>query len=132
MSYYSKKLTNFREFVEDTSSGAFTTDKLDASSFDGRTHPQVTLDFPTVTKHGEVIGVYDKGVNHEIQINGGITVIIPRTIYRKKYNRLPRARRKDKDGNTVPGDIVTAVFYKYKEKDKLNYSLKGFSLDRVR
>lgn len=120
-------MINFRKFVEDTSAGAFTTDKLDASSFDGRTHPQVTLDFPTVSKRGEVIRVKVQGANYCIHVNGGITILIPRKIYHAKYNRLPRAKT-----SNHAGDIVNAVFYKYKERNKEHYKLKSFELDSIR
>lgn len=128
MIYYSNKTLNFREFIENTSAGAFTSDRLDAAApYTGRLHPQITLDFPTVTRRGEVICVKVKGANYCIQVNGGVTILIPRKIYHLKYNRLPRSR-------TVkhPGDMVTAVFYKYKEADKENYQLKGFEIDNLR
>jgi hypothetical protein len=118
---------DFRTFIEDTSSGAFTTDKVDSSSYDGRLHPQVTLDFPTVTKSGQVLRVKVKGANYCIQIEGGTTVLIPRKKYHIKYNRLPRAKTV-----THSGDRVTAVFYKYKDRNKENHDLKSFHLDQVR
>jgi hypothetical protein len=132
MQYYSKKMINFREFVENTTSGAFNSDKVSDTSFDGRTHPQVSLDFPTETKHGEVIEVKVKGANYRIHINGGITIDIPRKLYHKKHNRLPRQRRVDKSGNSVSGDIVTAVFYKYKSNHEKDHRLKSFQIDQVR
>jgi hypothetical protein len=118
-------MTNFRAFIE--SAGAYTSDRVDTTSFDGKTHPQVSLEFPTVEKQGEVIGVKVQGASYRIQINGGITVDIPRKIYHKKYNRLPRHRTKDH-----PGDTVTAVFYKYKSNDEKDYRLKSFDIHHVR
>lgn len=124
--YYSKTMENFREFVEFTSPGAFTSDKIDITSFDGKTHPQVSLEFPTVTKHGEVLNVLVKGATYSIQINGGITVSIPRNLYHKKYNRLPKKKTKDH-----PGDTVTAVFYKYKSNNEKDYRLKSFHIQQI-
>lgn len=120
-------MENFREFIENTSPGAFTSDRIDLTSYDGRTHPQVSLDFPTVIKQGEVINVIVKGANYCIQINGGITVSIPRELYHKKYNRLPKKKTKDHSG-----DIVTAVFYKYKANHDKDYRLKSFHINQVR
>jgi hypothetical protein len=131
MPYNSNRLFNFREFVESyTSPGAYVSDSgHEISSFDGRTHPQITLEFPTETVRGEVIRVTVKGANYSIQVNGGSTILIPRVRYRKKYNRLPRPRTKGKDGNSIPGDMITAVFFKYKPREQENYSLKDFKLD---
>lgn len=120
-------MDNFREFVENTSPGAFTSDRVDSTSFDGKTHPQVSLEFPTVTKQGEVLNVVAKGAAYRIQINGGITVSIPRELYHKKYNRLPKRKTKDH-----PGDTVTAVFYKYKSDRDKDYRLKSFHIHQIR
>ena len=125
MPYYSKKMINFREFVE--SSGAFVSDQQTTSSYDGRLHPQISLEFPTEEKHGEVIGVRVQGANYCFHINGGTTVCIPRKIYHKKYNRLPRHKTKDR-----PGDMVTAVFYKYKPDHEKDHRLKSFQIHHVR
>lgn len=127
MLYYSKNFSNFRNFVEHLSPGAFTTDKADMPTFDGKTYPQVTLEFPTVTKRGEVLNVKVKGANYCILINGGVTVLIPRKTYHKKYNRLPRAKTVNHSG-----DMVSAVFYRHKQNNQKNYSLKDFSLDSLR
>lgn len=120
-------MVNFRSFVEETNSGAFTSDQPGTPSYDGKLHQQVNLEFPTVTKHGEVIYIKVQGANYCIYVNGGITVLIPRKIYHKRYDRLPRAKSPNK-----PGDMVTAVFYKHKDGSKKDYTLKSFHIDSVR
>jgi hypothetical protein len=127
MSYYSKKLTNFRDFVEQTTSGAYSSNsEISTPTLGGKSHPQITLDFPTETKRGEIFRVTVQGANYNIQIAGGITVLIPRKIYHKRYDRLPQAKTKDR-----PGDMATAVFYRFKDGKELNYKLKSFDLDKV-
>jgi hypothetical protein len=129
MLYNSNRTLNFRAFLE--SAGAYQSDST-YSDFSGRTHPNVTLDFPTTTKHGEVFKVTVKGANYAILIDGGVTVFIPRNVYHKKYNRLPKVRRKDDAGNWVRGDVVTATFYKFKDKDDQNFKLQSFDLNNLR
>lgn len=118
---------NFREFVENTSPGAFSSDKVSSTSYDGRQHPEISLEFPTVTKQGEVINVFVKGADYRIHINGGITVSIPRHLYHKKYNRLPKKKTKDHSG-----DMVTAIFYKNKSNYEKDYRLKSFHINQIR
>lgn len=129
MLYNSNKNLNFKAFLED---GGYRSDQTTFSDFSGRVHPNVTLEFPTVTKEGEVFKVTVKGANYAILIAGGVTVIIPRRHYHLKYNRLPKTRRKDNSGNWLKGDIVTAVFYKFKDKDEENYKLQDFKLNQLR
>ena len=122
------KLVSFRNFVENIMSGSFTSDSGSTlSSFDGRVHPQITLEFPTITKRGEVIRVEVQGANYRIQVSGGITILIPRKIYHVKYNRLPRAKTRNH-----PGDMITAVFYMYRDRNEKNYKLQGFQIDHTR
>jgi hypothetical protein len=127
MIYYSKRFANFRSFMEETTPGAFTSDQASTTSYDGKTHPEVSLEFPTETKHGEVISVRAHGADYRIYVNGGITIDIPRKIYKGKYHRLPRHRTENH-----PGDMITAVFYKYKDPNKKNYGLKSFHIHQVR
>jgi hypothetical protein len=121
---------DFRSFLLED--GAYRSDQLTASDFSGRVHPQVTLDFPTETKQGEVFRVTVKGGNYSILIHPGITVLISRKLYHKRYDRLPQARQRDQNGNWIPGDMVTAVFYKYKDRHDKNYKLKSFNISQVR
>lgn len=128
MPYNSNKTLNFRAFLED---GGYRSDQSTVSDFSGRVHPQVTLEFPTVTHQGEVFRVATHGSNYAIMIHPGTTVMIPRSVYDKKYDRLPRPRRKNKDGTWVPGDMVTAVFYKFKDRHEKNHRLKSFSMTQI-
>lgn len=130
MHYNSNRTLNFRAFLLED--GAYRSDQFTASDFSGRTHPQVTLEFPTETYHGEVFSVKMKGANYAILINPGVTVMIPRTLYHKKYDRLPQVRRKDENGNWISGDMVTAVFYKFKERHDKNHKLKSFTINQMR
>jgi hypothetical protein len=111
--------------MEQDTPGAYTSDSgQEISAFDGRKHPQITLEFPIVTKRGETLRVTVQGANYRIQISGGVTVLIPREVYRKKFDRLPKEKT-----SASMGDMVTAVFYKYKDGKELNYKLKSFHLD---
>lgn len=129
MIYNSNKTLNFRAFLED---GGYRSDTHTVSDFSGRVHPDITLEFPTVTKQGEVFSVSVKGANYAILIDGGVTVFIPRKIYHKKYDRLPKTKRKDANGNWLRGDQATAVFYKYKDGKEQNYKLQSFRLSATR
>lgn len=128
MFYNSNPTMNFREFLLED--GAYRSDQSTVSDFSGRVHPQVTLEFPTETYHGEVFNVTVKGSNYSILIHPGTTIIIPRDKY--KYDNLPKPRRKDKNGNWLPGDMVTAVFYKFKDRHEKNHRLKSFTINQVR
>lgn len=119
MGYHS---VNFRKFLEQVSDGAYdTTNTMGAST------PEVTLEFPTKTVRGEVFRITVKGSQYCIQLTGGSTVMIPRKLYHQKYDRLPKVKKKGS-----PGDMVTAVFYKYKPKHEQNYGLKDFKIDQLR
>lgn len=125
--YNSKKFSNFRTFIieeEETIPGSFSSNQF---SIGDKSYPEITMEFPTVTKHGEVIRVKIQGANYCIYVNGGVTILIPRKIYHQKYNRLPRAKTK-----THSGDMVTAVFYKHKGIEEKNYKLRSFHLDNLR
>lgn len=82
----------------------------------GHSHdlPDQLLEFPTVTKTGQVLSCRVVGKNYCIQLQGEATIYVECSKYHKMFGkRLPH-----------PGEIITAVFYKFKESNDKNYKLK--------
>lgn len=104
---------SFKSFVE-----TFTS--VDGrKDFMGHAHelPDQLLEFPTVTKTAPVISCRLVGKNYCIQLQGEATIYVECNKYHKLFgNRLPK-----------PGEVVTAVFYKFKENDDKNYKLQKLS-----
>jgi hypothetical protein len=109
---------NFRKFVEShTGSPAFVSqpgrsDTLDA----GQDAPDTMLEFPTTSTTAPVISCRVVGKNYCIQLQGEATIYVECNKFHRMFgNRLPQR-----------GDIVTAVWYKFKEGK--NYTLKTMKL----
>lgn len=80
--------------------------------------PDTLLDFPTITKTAPVLSCRVVGKNYCIQLQGEATIYIECSKFHQLFGkRLPK-----------PGEIMTAVWYKFKDNDEKNYKLQSIKL----
>ena len=105
---------NFKLFLEDA---------LDGHSLGTRQEsPETTLEFPTVSTTAPVLNCRVVGKNYCIQLQGEATIYIECNKYHRMFGKeLPK-----------PGEIVTAVWYKFKDGKQENYTLKQLRFNQAR
>lgn len=111
---------NFKKFLEYTSNPAFVSQDTGRDlSGSSPEQPDTLLDFPTVSTTAPVISCRVVGKNYCIQLEGESTVYVECNKFHRMFgNRLPQR-----------GDMVTAVWYKFKEGK--NYTLKRMYLNNA-
>lgn len=115
---------NFKKFInEDFTSGPSFLSQPGRQDFIGNSQelPDDIMEFPTTTKTAPVLSCKIVGKNYQIQLQGESTIYVECNKFHKLFGkRLPN-----------PGDIITAVFYKFKENNDKNYKLKKIYLNRA-
>ena len=114
---------NFKKFLEDFTSYPAFLSQDGRRDFMGHAHelPDDIMEFPTITKTAPVLSCKITGKNYRIQLQGEATIYVECNKFHRMFGKkLPN-----------PGDVITAVFYKFKENNDDNYKLKRIYLSRA-